>query len=29
LVGADGTHKDEKGDPFLIPEYVNDIYAYL
>jgi hypothetical protein len=21
--------KDDKGDPFLLPEYVNDIYAYL
>jgi hypothetical protein len=28
LVGVEDIDRD-KGDPFLVPEYVNDIYAYL
>jgi hypothetical protein len=28
-VAAEDIDKDDKGDPFLLPEYVNDIYAYL
>jgi hypothetical protein len=27
--GAEDIDRDDKGDPFLLPEYVNDIYAYL
>jgi hypothetical protein len=29
LIGVEDIDKDDKGDPFLVPEYVNDIYAYL
>jgi hypothetical protein len=28
-IAAEDIDKDDKGDPFLLPEYVNDIYAYL
>lgn len=28
LISVEDIDRD-KGDPFLIPEYVNDIYAYL
>ena len=28
-VGIEDIDRDDKGDPFLLPEYVNDIYAYL
>lgn len=28
-VGVEDIDRDDKGDPFLLPEYVNDIYAYL
>ncbi|PNF33095.1 G2/mitotic-specific cyclin-B [Cryptotermes secundus] len=29
LIPVEDIDKDDKGDPFLLPEYVNDIYAYL
>jgi hypothetical protein len=29
VIGVEDIDKDDKGDPFLVPEYVNDIYAYL
>ncbi|KDR12455.1 G2/mitotic-specific cyclin-B [Zootermopsis nevadensis] len=29
LIGVEDIDKDDKGDPVLVPEYVNDIYAYL
>jgi len=29
LLGVEDLDRDDKGDPFLLPEYVNDIYAYL
>jgi hypothetical protein len=29
LVAVEDIDKDDNGDPFLVPEYVNDIYAYL
>jgi hypothetical protein len=29
LIAVEDIDKDDKGDPFLLPEYVNDIYAYL
>lgn len=29
LSGVEDIDKDDRGDPFLLPEYVNDIYAYL
>jgi len=28
-VGVEDIDRDDKGDPFLLPEYINDIYAYL
>jgi hypothetical protein len=29
LIGAEDIDRDDRGDPFVLPEYVNDIYAYL
>lgn len=29
LIPVEDIDKDDKGDPFLLPEYVSDIYAYL
>jgi hypothetical protein len=28
-VAVEDIDKDDNGDPFLLPEYVNDIYVYL
>jgi len=28
-VGVEDIDRDDRGDPFLLPDYVNDIYAYL
>ena len=29
LIGVEDIDRDDNGDPFLLPEYVNDIYSYL
>lgn len=28
-IGVENIDRVDKGDPFLLPEYVNDIYVYL
>ena len=28
-IGVEYIDRDDKGDPFFLPEYVNEIYAYL
>jgi hypothetical protein len=28
-IGVEDIDRDDKGDPFLLAEYVNDIYVYL
>lgn len=29
VIGVEDIDRDDKGDPFVVAEYVNDIYAYL